>query len=394
MFDFSSIKNLDLLSVAIAIAGIGILGLVVYFNNRRSSTNKAVLFFSLAAILWSIFNYSYYQFSDAVVVLWLLRIHAFFAIWYTFSLFNLFFVFPSEHVRLPRFVKFGLVPIAILASILSLTPFVFQEVTSFTSEGRISGVTQGPGIAVFGGVIIFLVITGFIILVRRLSSSPQDTLMRQNLILLLIGGIITFVLHIIFNLVLPGAFNNPRFVPLGGVFIFPFILFTSYAILRNKLFNIKVAGTAILVFALAIVTFSEVILAGQNISLLLFRGIVFTLVLLFGILLIRGVLREVEQREYIQILANDLSRANSRLRELDRQKSEFVSIASHQLRSPLTAISGYAALVLDGSYGAIPEGAKEAVRRISDSSYQLVNSVEDFLNVSRIEQGRMKYDLI
>src|SRR3989338_11504300 len=129
MFDFSSIKNLDLLSVAIAVAGIGILGVVVYFNNRRSSTNKAVLFFSLAAILWSIFNYSYYQFSDAVVVLWLLRIHAFFAIWYTFFLFYLFFVFPRERVVLPKSIKFGLVPVTILASILTLTPLVFREVT-------------------------------------------------------------------------------------------------------------------------------------------------------------------------------------------------------------------------------------------------------------------------
>ena len=95
----------------------------------------------------------------------------------------------------------------------------------------------------------------------------------------------------------------------------------------------------------------------------------------------------------LAIAAKKLEVANNRLKVLDKMKSEFVSIASHQLRSPLTSIRGYASMLLEGSYGTIPPKAKEALSRIAESSKYMVNSVEDYLNVSRIESGNMKYEL-
>jgi signal transduction histidine kinase len=88
----------------------------------------------------------------------------------------------------------------------------------------------------------------------------------------------------------------------------------------------------------------------------------------------------------------ELTRANTRLTELDRLKSEFLSLASHQMRAPLTSIKGYASLILDGTYGKISEEVRESSERILESANSMVRAVEDFLNVSRIEQGEMKYD--
>jgi signal transduction histidine kinase len=92
-------------------------------------------------------------------------------------------------------------------------------------------------------------------------------------------------------------------------------------------------------------------------------------------------------------LSKKLEDANGRLKELDKMKSEFVSIASHQLRSPLTAIRGYASMLLEGSFGRLPKKSKEAIERIAESSHYMALSVEDYLNVSRIEAGHMKYEL-
>lgn len=100
-----------------------------------------------------------------------------------------------------------------------------------------------------------------------------------------------------------------------------------------------------------------------------------------------------KSKNEIQILAVGLKRANGRLQELDKQKSEFVSIASHQLRSPLTAIRGYAAMLRDGSYGSLPDKANEPLDRINESAKLMASSIEDFLSVSRIESGNMKYEL-
>jgi signal transduction histidine kinase len=101
----------------------------------------------------------------------------------------------------------------------------------------------------------------------------------------------------------------------------------------------------------------------------------------------------VEQREQIEKLATGLERANARLRELDKQKSEFVSVASHQLRSPLAAIRGYASMIIEGSFGKVEPKMAEPLGRIADSAKMMNESVEDFLSVSRIEGGNMKYEL-
>src|SRR5690606_38662749 len=78
---------------------------------------------------------------------------------------------------------------------------------------------------------------------------------------------------------------------------------------------------------------------------------------------------------------------------LDKMKSEFVSIASHQLRSPITAIRGYVSMLVEGSYGKFPDKAREVLDRIAESSKFMAASIEDYLNVSRIEAGNMKYEL-
>ncbi|MHB1316806.1 MAG: sensor histidine kinase, partial [Minisyncoccota bacterium] len=112
-----------------------------------------------------------------------------------------------------------------------------------------------------------------------------------------------------------------------------------------------------------------------------------------GILLIKGVREEVSQREKVEKLAIDLEKANGRLKEVDQLKSEFLSLATHQIRAPLTAIKGYVSLILEGDYGETSEPVKGAVKIIGQSCENLVLIVNEFLDISRIEQGKMKYNL-
>ena len=88
-----------------------------------------------------------------------------------------------------------------------------------------------------------------------------------------------------------------------------------------------------------------------------------------------------------------LQDANEKLKSLDKLKTEFLSLASHQLRSPLTAIKGYTSMLLEGSFGEIGDKQKEAIDRVFQSSNHLTKVVEDLLNVSKIEAGGMKYEM-
>ena len=90
----------------------------------------------------------------------------------------------------------------------------------------------------------------------------------------------------------------------------------------------------------------------------------------------------------------ELGEANEKLKGLDKLKSEFISLASHQLRSPLTAIKGYASMLYEGSFGELQPKQVEGAKRIYTSAQGLVNIVEDLLNVSKIEQGGMKYEFV
>ncbi len=93
------------------------------------------------------------------------------------------------------------------------------------------------------------------------------------------------------------------------------------------------------------------------------------------------------------LLYKELEDANDSLKSLDKLKTEFLGLASHQLRAPLTSIKGYASMILEGSYGEVKEEQKMPVDRIFQSSQNLARVVEDLLDVSKIEQGGMKYEM-
>lgn len=92
----------------------------------------------------------------------------------------------------------------------------------------------------------------------------------------------------------------------------------------------------------------------------------------------------------IVVLIQDVTEAKI----LDRSKDEFFSIASHELRTPLTAIRGNTALMKDFFGDSLKDPSlREIVDDIHESSQRLIEIVNDFLDMSRLEQGRVTYDL-
>ncbi len=384
----TSFANLDLLSVGIAIAGIGVLGFVVFMRDRKSITNQMFLFFAGVTIIWGAINYLDYHVSSPFQVLWMLRLEIAFAVLHAFSFFQLCYVFPQTEVSFSKRYKFLLVPLILITFIINLTPLVFPSIAQLSGAGTVSTTVVGPGIYLFIFVVVGLIGAGIFYMVKKYRrASGMERIQSRFLI---IGAITMFALLITFNLILPALFLDVRFIPLGAIFILPFIAFTAYAIIKHHLLNVKVISTEILTFVLAVVTLSEVVLA-QSLQEILFRVGEFILVSIIGTFLIRSVLREVEQREELERLNKQIADANRKLEELSHFKSELLSLASHQIRSPLAATKGFISLILDGSYGPVDEKAKEALRKVQRSADELINLINTLLDVRKVEEGKMEY---
>ena len=87
----------------------------------------------------------------------------------------------------------------------------------------------------------------------------------------------------------------------------------------------------------------------------------------------------------------NLQKVNEKLKALDAQKDEFISMAAHELRTPMTAIKGYVSMIIEGDTGDIPEKARGFLADANAINERLIRLVNNMLNVSRIEEGRMVY---
>lgn len=94
----------------------------------------------------------------------------------------------------------------------------------------------------------------------------------------------------------------------------------------------------------------------------------------------------LEQR--IDAATKELRASNAQLQRLDAAKDEFISMASHQLRTPLTSIKGHISMIMEGDVGKVSPDQKHLLREAFISSERMVRLIGDFLNVSRLQTGK------
>ncbi|MDC4227107.1 MAG: PAS domain-containing sensor histidine kinase [Candidatus Manganitrophus sp.] len=106
---------------------------------------------------------------------------------------------------------------------------------------------------------------------------------------------------------------------------------------------------------------------------------------------IQALTREITIRRRTE---EELKRKTSEAEEANRIKSQFLSNVSHELRTPLNAILGYTSLLLDQVYGPVGEDMREPLERAKRNADDLLRLVNDVLDFSKIESGKMPLDLV
>ena len=117
------------------------------------------------------------------------------------------------------------------------------------------------------------------------------------------------------------------------------------------------------------------------------------------VIAVQNTLSVQEIREFNETLqqriddaTQELRASNRQLQKLDEAKDEFVSMASHQLRTPLTSVKGYISMVLEGDAGEITPMQRKLLGEAFTSSERMVHLINDFLNVSRLQTGKFMLD--
>jgi len=360
------------------------LGLFVLIKNYRS--RLARLFFGITSI------FSLWVFSD--IVLWADEHVANIMFFWTLTILlepiiyilGLYFlmIFASDH-GVSRKTK-----LILLSLILPTLIFVPTRLAilgfNYTNCDR----EVVEGLLVYYGYFVEMIIALWTVIysIRTYKIIPKEK--KKPFIFVSLGTILFFLSFAWGNIV--GTISENWTLGQYGLFGMPiFLSFITYAMVRFKTFNVKMISAQALVAALWITLFALLFVRNiENIRIIVILTLI--LFLIVGIILVRSVKREIEQREHIEKLAKDLEVANEKLKELDQLKSEFLSLATHQIRAPLTAIKGYSSMLVEGDFGVLPQKAKDSAETIMKSCQNLINIVSDFLNISRIEQGKMVYE--
>jgi signal transduction histidine kinase len=280
----------------------------------------------------------------------------------------------------------------LIASTLLLPLFIFApsnfNLSAFDIQSCLA--VEGPLALYYTYILEGIFLAWLIVFAVAKYRSAKVLIQKREVLLLAIGIGLFFGIFTTGNLF--GSFTSRWEIAQFGLFGMPLFLgFISYMMVRFQTFNARLFGTQVLVIAMWVLLLSLLAIQKvENVRIVVIAS--FVLFFILGQQLIRGVRREIEARHKVEQLADNLSSANQRLTELDTLKSEFVSMASHQLRTPLTSILGYSSLVLEGSFGKVSKGVEDAIHKVFTSTKFLVGTVDDFLNISRIELGRMKYD--
>jgi signal transduction histidine kinase len=353
-----------------------LVGLYVLFTNRASLANKVLFFITTAFSFWVFLDSVFWATnrSDVMMYVWSLQI-LFEPLVYAGMLYLLHVVVDKQDIGFNQKLIIAL----LCAPVIALVPTHFS-LPGFNPTDCLSI----EGFIGYYDYFIEIVFALWIVMYASKRYRERSGEQRKEIVLLTTGAIFFLIAFASGNLI--GSLTGDWDMAQVGLFGMPiFIAFLAYSIVRFQTFNVRLIGAQALVLGLAAVTGAQFFFIQSTTNYLL-NGASFLLVVIFGFFLIRSVKREIKAKESLQV-------ANAKLKDLDKQKTEFISFATHQLRSPLTSMRGNASMILEGDLGPVPDPVREAVQTFAVSTKTMVNIVDDYLNVSRIELGTMKYDL-
>jgi len=368
------------------------LGIFVLLKNPKSKVNFLFFCLTLTVFLWisGILLVAAYFPSNTKLFAIIARFPFFSASLLVYIFFNFVQYFPRRMIKISILINFLSTLIILGIAILSLlTDLVVKDVTQLnhTTPYPIFGRLYSLWSAIF--IFFFSVSIG--ILAWKYKSVARG-IEKKQIECFFVGIIASALIAITTNLIIPAFLGPTSLWQIGPLALIFMVIFTTYAIIKHHLLNIRVIATELLVGGVLIILLADIFLS-KSLSVAIFKTVLLALFGYMGFSLIKSVIKEIKRRKEMEKLVTQLKLANVKLQQLDKAKSEFLSIASHQLRTPLSIMKGYLSMILEGSYGRVSPKIKNITENLFQTNEQLIKLVNNLLNISRIEAGKIELQL-
>ena len=352
----------------------------VYRANPRHRENQGFSLMVLAIVSW-LSCYHLAQFGNAT--LWFrLAACAVFMLFVTYYFFLVVWFLGKSGQPYRLFGRVILLYGVMLGGLVLGTDLIIRGSAIEGSTAR--PVFSSAGKWAFYGYAIVMTILINWVLMKEYVGFPEER--RAKLQYFLVGLLLFAGLNIVFNIGLPLVFDDYAYYALGNYSVGFLLGFTAFAIVKKELFGVRTVLATIFVATVVLLQAIDLLVFTDNTVLRAWKGAALVLILYFGYVLVRNVEREVQQRERLQEIAEELRRS-------DEAKTQFISIVSHQLRTPLNALKGYLTLFLEGVYGKLDAEKRQPMERLYRSSERLIHLVNDLLGISRIQMGKIALEV-
>jgi signal transduction histidine kinase len=360
------------------VVGIGV-GFFIYTQDRKSPLNRTFFLFALAVAAWST-GYVFWQLSsDAASAIFYVRVLMIGAI-FTAPAYLHFVLVLTGRKRRQRAIIYVIYIISCAFVFINFWPSLAPLFVNRVEPALFFAFWPKPGIlynlylALWNACLIYAAYVLFACL-----RTVEDKMVRQQTMFVLWAMLVAFI---------SGSTNyllwyNIPIPPAGNILVSLYVLIIGYAVLKHHLFNAKVISTELLTFALWMFllfrAFFSTSPSEQAINVGFLLGVV-----IIGVFLIRSVVKEVEQREKIQKLAEELQETNER-------QEELMHFIGHEVKGFLAKDAGAFASLAEGDSGELPGAVKSFVADALAQSRTAERSVMDLLTASNQKKGAVTY---
>ncbi len=368
----SPVSSVLVYTYSLSLAFIFLLGCLVFLSDPKRQMNRVFFLLAVTMTLWLAFDLLSWTQPENELFGMLAIIGAIIpGVFLYFS-----YVFPEE--RRMSWKK-------ILLAFLPLLPYILLAPTTFNVQ-YIDLSTPSCDLVV--GSLYDLIVPvslgylawAFFVLYKKLKTG---NLKVKNQIKWFFGGFAFFLFSSLVTNVVAPLMHWDFFSPMTPLGALVFVGAVAYAILKYQFLDIKIVAAQLATFAIWLLIAFQLFFTQSSAGILL-AGFTFVFSLGFGIMLVRSVQKQVG-------MAKVLESANAELKQLDKAKSEFIDIASHQLRTPISVIKSVISMLDDGS---MDNFTREDIKRFYRSALlkcrKLEDIVEDILNANALNSRKFR----